>query len=231
MCARKMMFSDVQKVRQEFAVSHGSIPNFPPRWNVAITDRQPIVRAGSMGARRLDLATWDYRDEKVTSLKGRAPFYNARAESMAKSEVFVQRRCLVPCDGFYEWVTVDGKKQPFAFRRADGAVFAMAGVWSDWRDPDTAEPLLTYVELTVEPGALVKRIHNRAPLIIDRQDWPAYLEGTAQDARQLVRPSDMPEFVCYPVSPKVNSVKAEGPELAEPLQLAEAPKTLFDFGS
>ncbi len=229
MCARKMMYSDVQKVQQDFAVKHGSIPNFPPRWNVAITDRQPIVRLGKARQRQLDMASWDYRDQKIRMVKGRAPFYNARAESMAKSEPFAARRCLVPCDGFYEWAIVDGKKQPFAFRRADGAVFAMAGIWSEWRDPDADETLLTYVELTVEPGALVKPIHNRAPLIIDRKDWSTYLEGTVDEARKLVQPSDMPEFVCYPVSPKVNSVKAEGAELAEPIQLAPAQKTLFDY--
>ena len=98
----------------------------------------------------------------------------------------------------------------------------------EWRDPETNGTLLTYVELTVEPGGLVKPIHNRAPLIIDRQDWPVYLEGTVNEAHQLVRPSHMPEFVCYPVSPKVNSVKAEGPELAEPMQMPPAQKTLFD---
>lgn len=230
MCARKMMFSDVQKVRQDFSIKHGSIPNFPPRWNVAITDRQPIVRLDGEGERRLELATWDYRDGKVTTLKGRAPFYNARGESMSKSDVFAGRRCLVPCDGFYEWADVDGKKQPFAFRRADGEVFAMAGVWSEWQAPKTGEGLLTYVELTVEPGALVKPIHGRAPLIIHRQDWPVYLEGSANAARKLVRPSDLPEFICYPVLPKVNSVKAEGPELIEPLkfeQSAPAQPSLF----
>ncbi len=231
MCARKMMYSDVQKVRQDFSIRHGPVPNFPPRWNVAITDRQPIVRLGPDGGRRLELATWDYRDDKVKSLKGRPPFYNARAESLSKSDVFAKRRCLVPCDGFYEWAIVDGRKQPFAFRRADGEIFAMAGVWSEWRNPETETPLLTYVELTVEPGALVKPIHGRAPLIIDRRDWPAYLEGNVSDARTLVRLSDLPDFICYPVSPTVNSVRAEGPDLAEPIAVPPAQKTLFDHGN
>ena len=227
MCARKMMFSDVQKIKQDFQVKQGSNPNFPPRWNVAITDRQPIVRLNTNGKRQLDMATWDYRDEKVKSLKKRPPFYNARGESMSGSEAFAQRRCLVPCDGFYEWAIVDGKKQPFAFRRADGEPFAMGGVWSEWRDPETSESLLTYVELTVEPGALVRPIHGRAPLIIDRHDWAQYLEGTLSEARKLVRPSDMPEFVCYPVSPEVNSVKNEGAHLTTPYQCEPRQPTLI----
>ena len=77
------------------------------------------------GERSIELGTADYRDDSVTTAKGRPPFYNARAESMSKSVSFSQRRCLLPCDGFYEWLKLEqpGRKTlervPFLFRRED----------------------------------------------------------------------------------------------------------------
>ena len=234
MCARKMVVTDLTKLREMFEVRQGPTPNFAPRYNLPITERAPIVRLNSEGERRIELATWDYRDGKVATLKGRPPFYNARAESMSKSEPFAQRRCLLPCDGFYEWLTVAEsgrkapKKIPFLFRREGRQPFAMGGVWSEWRNPEGGMEL-TYVELTTEPNKLVGEIHNRMSLIIDPKDWGTYLEGSADAARKLVRPNAMEGFERVAVSSKVNSVKNDGPEVIEPAEPEALPvqPTLF----
>jgi putative SOS response-associated peptidase YedK len=225
MCARKMVITDPGRLRTIFGVTHGATPNFAPRWNLPITERDPIVRMQESG-RSLELATWDYRDDKTTTLKGRKPVFNMRGEPMSRSAAFAGRRCLVPCDGFYEWATINGKKFPFAFRREDGEPFAMGGVWSDWRKPEGGSEL-TYVELTVEPCRLVAEIHARMPLIVDRADWEAWLEGPSEAARGLVKPNPMTEFVRFAVSLKVNSVKNEGPELIEPVRMPEPVHDLF----
>ncbi len=221
MCARKMVVTDLTKLREMFEVRHGPTPNFPPRWNLPVTERAPIVRLDGAGQRRIELATWDYRDGKVASLKGRPPFYNARGESMGKSEAFARRRCLLPCDGFYEWLTVAEpgrkapKKVPFLFRREDRQPFAMGGVWSEWQNPEGGSTELTYVELTTAPNALVGEIHERMPLIVDRADWGTYLEGSPEAARVLVKPNPMTGFERVVVSPKVNSPRNDGPEVIE----------------
>lgn len=76
---------------------------------------------------------------------------NARAETVHEKpsyrRAFAARRCIVPADGYYEWVTgsgerdleVEGKKkrprkQPYFVLPADGSVFAMAGLYEFWRD-------------------------------------------------------------------------------------------------
>jgi putative SOS response-associated peptidase YedK len=59
--------------------------------------------------------------------QGRKPVYNMRGEAMSKFAALGQRRCLVPCEGFYEWLTINGKNQPFEFRRADGKPFEIEG--------------------------------------------------------------------------------------------------------
>ena len=46
------------------------------------------------------------------------------------------RRCLVPADPFYEWQKTGSTKQPFCFEVNDGELFAFAGLWDRWKDPN-----------------------------------------------------------------------------------------------
>ncbi|MFC7219782.1 SOS response-associated peptidase [Streptomyces polyrhachis] len=81
---------------------------------------------------------------------------NARAETVAEKpayrRAFASRRCLLPADGYFEWVTAQGelrleqegkrkraRKQPYFVTPADGSVFAMAGLFEFWRDRTRAD--------------------------------------------------------------------------------------------
>jgi hypothetical protein len=65
---------------------------------------------------------------------------NARAETIAEKPAFreplLSRRCLIPADGFYEWTKRGKGKSPFCFTLADDSVFAFAGIWDRWRNPE-----------------------------------------------------------------------------------------------
>jgi putative SOS response-associated peptidase YedK len=65
---------------------------------------------------------------------------NARAETLAEKPSFKyalgKRRCLIPCDGFYEWKKQKGGNQPYYIRRRDGGLFAFAGLWEEWKSPE-----------------------------------------------------------------------------------------------
>jgi putative SOS response-associated peptidase YedK len=66
-------------------------------------------------------------------------------------EAYQRRRCIVPVDGFFEWMAVKGSKvkQPYAIAMKDRSPFGIAGVWENWRDPATAEWLRTFAIITV----------------------------------------------------------------------------------
>ena len=70
--------------------------------------------------------------------KGGRPLINARAETVesqpAFRESFAERRCLIPADGFYEWLSDERGKRPVWFSLADGGLFAFAGLWADLPD-------------------------------------------------------------------------------------------------
>jgi len=133
---------------------------------------------------------------------------------------------MVPADAFYEWRRhrdpATGRvvrSEPFAVRREDGEPLALAGLWSSWRDPDSAARLYTCTILTTDPNGLVARLHNRMPVILDPSDWDAWLaEATPRtELRGLLRPAPEESLAAYAVSPSVNNVRSEGPELLAPL--------------
>lgn len=151
---------------------------------------------------------------------------NARAESIATKPAYrdalESRRCLIPADAFYEWQARTGQKakQPWAIRLESGEPMAFAGLWEVWRnraDPE-AQPLRTCVIVTTEANRALRAIHDRMPVVLDRDRWDRWLDPRFGDRGSLQRmlvpaPSDW--FVTAAVSTAVNAVANEGPELFE----------------
>jgi putative SOS response-associated peptidase YedK len=191
-----------------------------PRFNIAPSQRVPAVRLNSQNDRILSslswglVPSWAKPDTKVKPI-------NARAEAICTSGMFRQaferRRCLIPADGFYEWQGAKPPKQPYFIHRPDDGIFAFAGLWERWKPADDAPPLDTCTIITTEPNAVMRAIHNRMPVILDREDYTRWLdrEIPGKDVFDLLRPYDG-ELQAHPVSTRVNKPANDGPDLIEP---------------
>ncbi|MEQ3550759.1 SOS response-associated peptidase [Pseudonocardia nematodicida] len=119
-------------------------------------------------------------------------------------------------------------KQPYFTHYTDDATLAMAGIWEFWKpkDGELAEKypdgLVTACVLTTGAVGALTQVHDRMPLVLAPSDWDAWLapDSSASDvpvARLLAPPS--PELVSTldirPVSPQVNNVRNNGPELLD----------------
>ena len=129
------------------------------------------------GERTLDVLRWGLIPSWAKDRKVAWKFINARAESVATTGAFktayARRRCLVPVDGFYEWRTVGKVKQPYAIGMADGQPFPLAGLWENWKDPDSGEWTRTFTIVTTSANDPVAKLHDRMPVVIAEQDWIA----------------------------------------------------------
>jgi putative SOS response-associated peptidase YedK len=199
------------------------------QFNVAPTDEVAGV-VEQRGERVVDVFRWGLVAFFADSPRGAARLFNARAESVETSpsfrDAFRRRRCIVPADAFYEWRRerdpASGRtirSQPFAIRRLDGEPLAFAGLWAIWRNPQTAERLYTCSIITTRANELVGRLHDRMPVLLDAEDWDGWLaEETAAEAlRAVLHPAPEAALDVYAVSPAVNNVRNEGPELLAPL--------------
>ncbi|WP_392542826.1 SOS response-associated peptidase [Oryzobacter telluris] len=215
-----------------------------PDHNVAPTKQAPVVLVRAPRddreaepRRQLRLLTWGLVPSWSKDPRGGARMINARVESVADKPAFARalasRRCLVPAQGWYEWqvspTALDAKgkprKQPFFTERADGTSVAMAGLYEFWRDAAVADPddpmawLTTFTVLTgpAEPG--LDRIHDRQPLVLERDEWDTWLDpGTgAADVLPLLEPHPAGRFVARPVPTAVSSNRSNGPHLLDPV--------------
>jgi len=111
---------------------------------------------------------------------------NARLETIQEKPSFkpyVQNRCLILADGFYEWQWLDpqGKKKlKYLITVEDEEAFAFAGLWNKWINPQNGLILNTYTIITKPANALMAEIHNskqRMPFILHRKDENSWLAG------------------------------------------------------
>jgi putative SOS response-associated peptidase YedK len=99
---------------------------------------------------------------------------------------------------------------------------ALAGLWETWRAPSSGERVRSFAIVTTEPNELCAALHNRRPVVLAPEVWPVWLGEEPADVPQLKSllvpyPSD--GMVCWPVSPRVGSVKNNDPSLVEPINL------------
>ena len=158
-----------------------------------------------------------------------ATLFNARIETVEEKPAFREavrrRRCLLPADGWYEWARLpDGRRIPHFLSSADGSVVALAGLWETWRDAE-GRVLRSVAILTGAADAELARVHDRAPVVIERADWRRWADPDSdpQDVRALLRPTPARLIRMWPVSDRVGDVRAAGADLAAPVQIDEQP--------
>jgi len=154
---------------------------------------------------------------------------NARAETITEKPAFREpmqsRRCLIPADGFYEWSKKGKEKSPYCFALADDSIFAFAGIWDRWKNPK-GESVETCSIITTSPNSQLADIHDRMPVILERDSYDIWLDPglkKVDDLRGLLQPYRSQAMRRYRVSSRVNHVKNDDSECAAEYK----PATLF----
>jgi putative SOS response-associated peptidase YedK len=203
-------------------IAPAAAPNLEPHYNVCPTDTIPVVIERD-GGRALVPMRWGLVPAWwKKSLKELPATFNARAESVAEKpmfrDAFKRRRCLVPISGYYEWVTAPDGKQPFYFTRRDGAPITVAGLWDEWRNGETGEPLQSCTMIITAANDFTRAVHDRMPVLLEPDSFAPWLGGGA--GTELLRPAANDVLRMWPVSRRVNSSRApcDDPTLIEPAE-------------
>lgn len=218
MCGRFAITLPPDAMAQLFdAVPSNDLPPVP-NYNVCPTNDVHAVVSGER--RRLVSMRWGFLPHWYKTPTDGPLLINARSESIAEKPAFRaaarERRCLIPADGFYEWTKdEDGRRLPWFFRRADGQPMAFAGIWQDWERGD--ERLTTCAIVTTEAEGRLTEVHHRVPVILGRKDWALWLGEEGKGAALLMKSPEEGALDFYRVDPKVNSNRASGADLIEPL--------------
>ncbi|NVO24206.1 SOS response-associated peptidase [Donghicola mangrovi] len=218
MCGRFAITLPVQAMAHMFEATAGNDLPEVPNFNVCPTNDVHTTIAGA--GRRLMAMRWGFIPSWYKSPSDGPLLINARAETIAEKPAFReacrQRRCIIPATGFYEWTKdAEGKRHPWYIRRRDEVPLAFAGIWQDWDNGETQARTCAIV--TCGANTAMSAIHHRMPVILSPDDFGLWLGEQGHGAARLMRPAPEAALVWHRVDPKVNSNRAEGPELIEPI--------------
>lgn len=219
MCGRYVL-SQIDALVQRFGVS-ADLPTTTPRYNVAPTQTMPVVVKHSPN--QLVLMRWGLIPSWAKEGKTEQTMINARAETLAQKPTFRRllssQRCLVPASGFYEWQQAAGGKVPHYISLKDEPLFAFAGLYDRWTDPQGTE-VYSYTIITTAPNALMASIHNRMPAILRRDEEELWLNPDETESDRLLpllKPYPAEMMQAKAVSRAVNNVRNDGPALTQPV--------------
>lgn len=192
--------------------------NWPYNPNVAPTDAAPVLTAGKAEGRTGRLARFGLVHPWAKDLKGAARFINARSDTIREKPAFAKayraRRCIVPVEGFYEWKTEGGRKQPYLFHRKDGGLLNLAGIWESAEIE--GERIYSFSIVTGDPNDLIAAYHDRMPVAVADDKTDAWLDP---DTDALADPGlalDLAAFAVRPMNPAMNNVRLKDAAAMEP---------------
>jgi putative SOS response-associated peptidase YedK len=238
MCGRYSLVLGQAEIEERFDATFTE--SFQPRYNAAPSQSLPVITDANPAG--IDSLEWGFVPPWAED-RSEFGFINARGETLTEKPTFRDAvaarerdslrtgRCLVPADGFYEWVE-DGGKQPYRVTLADERPFALAGLWAQWRPPSTQtgldafgaggttdgpELVETFAIVTTEPNDLVSDLHHRMAAILPADREREWLTADTAGALDLLGPYPG-EMRAYPVSQAVNDPSNDSPALIEPTE-------------
>ena len=215
MCGRFTQFKNLETIADRYGVE---LPEggLTPRYNAAPTQELPVIIV-ERGKRKLEMMRWGLIPSWAESTAIGSKMINARAETLAEKPSFrnalKSRRCLVPADGFYEWMPTGRGKQPMRISLRSDEIFSLAGLWETWKSPK-GEVVHSFTIITTEPNELMAPIHDRMPVILTdtENDWLSD-ELFLRQHLSMLKPYPSQEMVATPVSKLLKNVGLDMPEL------------------
>jgi putative SOS response-associated peptidase YedK len=223
MCGRYYQTESAQVIKEVFGIKtpDDELPQFSPRYNIAPMQMAPIIRINpATREKELVMMRWGLLPSWAKDNKF-API-NAMCETVATKPffrgAFKSKRCLVPANGFFEWKKQGKEKQPYKIAVENEKVFAFAGLWEAWINPENAGTEETFTIITCEPNELVGTVHNRMPVIVPKLHWDRWLTHDNFDPlllESLLKPFPYEQMYMKPVSKLVGNVRNDSKDLLD----------------
>lgn len=239
MCGRFVVAGSTADLVEMFDVDKPADDLPGPSFNIAPTDRVPIVLDSipkndpeSEPVRRLEAARWGLVPSWAKDVKVGVTAFNARIETVAEKAHFttalIKRRAILPATGYYEWKTVDGVKTPHFIHLPDGELIVFAGLYEWWRNPAEGDDspdkwLLSSSVITRESTGELAGIHDRMPVFLAPELIDEWLDPhTAGDEDLLAEVAESGRLMAdrmefHEVDRAVGNVRNNTPELMQPL--------------
>lgn len=220
MCGRFSITLEPADFQEEFEL--GEFPvDFQPRYNVAPT--QPVAAVRDADSRKVEWLKWGLIPSWAKEASIGARMINARSETLAEKpsfkQAFSRRRCLILADGFFEWHRSGDQtpSTPYYITLKEKKPFAFAGLWDRWQLPGADETLSCTI-ITCMPNELIAPLHDRMPVILDRETaWQWMSAAPLDQLNGMLKPYSASKMALVEVGRLVNHPGVDTPEIIQPV--------------
>ena len=215
MCGRFSLSSNLEELQNEFSNEISS--NFPARYNIS-PGQSPVVISLKKNNFYLNKIHWGFKVPKLGKL-----VINARSETITEKPLFknllLQNRCLIPANSWFEW---DNEKKPYLIKHKKNDIIAFAGLQRIEENQERS-----FVIITTDAEKDLKKIHNRTPLVIKKENFLLWLGNDYKKAYNFLKPMNSNEYTFHPVSPKVGKISNDNISVTEKYHEKESQLNLF----
>ena len=192
-----------------------------PKYNIAPSE--DIISVINDGQKyRIGLLKWGYIPE--FSKDDSKPIINTRSETIdtktAFKKNFIEKRCIILADGFFEWERSTSTKRPYRFSLKNKKIFGFAGLWSVFTDKLGKKTYTTTI-ITTKANSLINEIHDRMPVILSEEQAKEWLNPRIKDSialKEILKPYCAQEMELYEVSNNVNKVSYKEKDVIIPIK-------------
>ncbi|KAF8515723.1 hypothetical protein BU17DRAFT_76815 [Hysterangium stoloniferum] len=202
--------------------------SFEPRYNIAPRSNAPVIRRRAPNDSELVIQTmkWGLVPHWSKHEDVRLNTINARAENLVESagmwsSMKAKKRCVVVCDGYFEWLKKGKERLPHFIRRKDNRLMIMAGLYDSTLLEGTTNELWTFTVVTTDASQALSWLHDRQPVILSStgqlEAWLDTGKGWHSGLIGILKPGDGKDLECYPVPKEVGRVGTNSPEFIKPI--------------
>jgi len=224
MCGRIAFFKSKDKIIDELLIDKWDECDYLPNYNTVPSDKLYVL-SSKKDLRVIKAMSWGIKpkwSKKKLNLKNR--IINARIETLKDKPSFQSllnhNRCLIICDGYYEWKKGHTSSQPYYIHRKRKKLMLMAGLWSA-SNLNSGQNFNSCTIITKPTQNSISKIHHRMPLILNSQNidiWLNCIENSYDYAISNILFSKI-ELEFYPISKTINSPFNNNSELLNPINL------------
>jgi putative SOS response-associated peptidase YedK len=217
--------NNAKEVYDRFEIEN-ILEGLKPRWNVRPGQMNPIIT--SQSPNRISRMFWGLIPHFAQDENYKYKTINAKAETVSRlptfREPFRHKRCIVPATGFYEPDKMHYAKPPFPwhyFQLTEQPLFGFAGIYDIWKDKQTGKEIYSYTIITTTPNALVGKIHDRMPVILQKEDEETWLNPDITEPEQLLpllQPYPADQMGEWQVGDAARNPRNDSAELIKPLR-------------
>ena len=222
MCGRIVFFKSKEKIINELLIDKLDESQYSSNYNT-VPSNKLYVLTSKKNLRVVETMTWGIPSKRSNRIDSKK-LINARIETHQQKPSFRNllktNRCLIICDGYYEWKKERVGSQPYYIYKKSKNLMLMAGLWTT-SNLNSKKSVYSCAIITKPSQHTISKIHHRMPYILHLSDvdtWLNCIDNSYSYAISKLSHSDI-ELEYYAISKAINYSFNNNPELLDPIDL------------